>query len=223
VGAVLVSRAVVVYGMTWLVHSLSSHVHVPLNWRHVLFWGGLRGAIGLALALSLPFNLPQRDLLEVMTFGVILFTLLGQGTTIQFLLNRLGLTERPDYVVDREKRLGKLYATQAGISRLADLRHEGLLAGEVWAGLRDEYYETSQQLAEEMTNLFAEHPDLEREILLQARREALRAERGALSDALRQGLVSEDVYRELASDVDNRLEALALIHEVTAPSVESEE
>lgn len=38
-----------------------------------------------------------------------------------------------------------------------------------------------------MTELFARHPDLEREILLQARRKALQAERGALSDGLRQG------------------------------------
>jgi CPA1 family monovalent cation:H+ antiporter len=156
-------------------------------------------------------------LLEVMAFGVVLFTLLGQGTTIQFLLKRLGLAERPAHVVAREMRLGRLYATQAGLSRLADLRHDGLLAGDVWAGLRDEYYRTSEQLAAEMAQLFTEHADLEQEVLLEARREALRAERGALGDALRRGLITEDVYRELASDVDRRLEALALISEITTP------
>lgn len=218
VGAVLVSRAIVVYGLLWLPRLGGREVQVPLSWRHVFFWGGLRGAIGLALALSLPITLPQRDLLEVMAFGVVLFTLLGQGTTIQFLLKRLGLTERPEQIVAREMRLGRLYATQAGLHRLADLRHDGLLAGDVWAGLRDEYYRTSEQLAEEMSQLFAEHPDLEREVLLRARQEALRAERGALSDALRQGLISEDVYRELATEVDRRLEAVALISEATAPS-----
>jgi CPA1 family monovalent cation:H+ antiporter len=196
---------------------------MPLSWRHVLFWGGLRGAIGLALALSLPAQLAQRDLLEVMAFGVVLFTLMGQGTTIQFLLKRLGLAERPEHIVAREKRLGRLYAAQAGLHRLADLRHDGLLAGDVWAGLRDEYYQTSEQLTEEMIQLFAEHPDLEREVLLRARQEALRSERGALSDALRQGLISEDVYRELASDVDRRLEALVLISEATTASTVPEE
>ncbi|GAB4536453.1 MAG: Na+/H+ antiporter [Anaerolineae bacterium] len=223
VGAVLVARAIVVYGLLWLSRLGGSDVHVPLSWRHVLFWGGLRGAIGLALVLSLPASLPRRDLLQVMTFGVVLFTLLAQGTTIQFLLKRLGLTERPDHIVEREMQLGRLYAAQAGLSRLAELRQEGLLAGEVWAGLRDEYYETSNQLAEEMSELLARHPDLEREILLRARREALRAERGALSDALRQGLFSEDVYRQLATEIDRRLEALALISEATTPSVSSEE
>jgi CPA1 family monovalent cation:H+ antiporter len=223
VGAVLASRAIVVYGLLWLTRLASDKVHMPLSWRHVLFWGGLRGAIGLALALSLPAELAQRDLLEVMAFGVVLFTLMGQGTTIQFLLKRLGLAERPEHIVAREKRLGRLYAAQAGLHRLADLRHDGLLAGDVWAGLRDEYYRTSEQLTEEMIQLFAEHPDLEREVLLRARQEALRSERGALSDALRQGLISEDVYRELASDVDRRLEALALISEATTASTAPEE
>jgi len=222
VGAVLVARAIVVYGLLGLTRLGGREVHVSLSWRHVLFWGGLRGAVGLALALSLPANLPERDLLQVMTFGVVLFTLLAQGTTIQFLLKRLGLTERPEAIVARETQLGRLYAAQAGLSRLAELRRDGLLAGEVWAGLRDEYHQTSDQLAEEMTHLLAQHPDLEREILLRARREALRAERGALSDALRQGLISESVYRELAIDVDRRLEALALISEATAPSGPSE-
>jgi hypothetical protein len=52
---------------------------------------------------------------------------------------------------------------------------------------------------------------MEREMLLQARREALQAERGAMGDALRRGLISEDTYEELVNDVDNRLEALGMI------------
>jgi CPA1 family monovalent cation:H+ antiporter len=118
--------------------------------------------------------------------------------------------------------MGRLYAAQAGLSRLAELRRDGLLVGEVWTGLRDEYDQTSQNLAEEMVQLYAEHPDLEREVLLRARREALRAERGALGDALRQGLIADDVYRELVGDVDQRLEALALISEATTSPAEEE-
>ena len=222
VGAVLVSRAMIVYGLLWVTRLGRAAGHVSLSWQHVLFWGGLRGAIGLALALSLPATLPQRDLLEVMAFGVVLFTLLAQGTTMQFLLSWLGLTQQPEHVVAREMRLGRLYAAQAGLSRLVDLRREGLLAGEVWEGLREEYGHTSQQLGEEMTALFIEHPELERQVLLQARREALRAERGALGDAVRQGLISEHVYRELSTDVDRRLEAVALIGEATTPARDSE-
>jgi len=219
VGAVLVARASVVYGGLWLTRLGGSETYVPVKWRHVFFWGGLRGAISLVLALSLTTKGLSDDhlsKLQLMAFGVVLFTLLAQGTTIQFLLKRLGLAEPPEHMVAREMQLGRLYAAQAGMSRLADLRHDGLLVGEIWAGLRDEYRETSTRLSEEMIQLFAKYPDLEREVLLQARREALRAERGALGDALRQGLISEHVYRVLTTEVDRRLEALTLISEATA-------
>lgn len=224
VAAVLVARAIVVYGLLWLARLGGSEAHVPMKWRHVLFWGGLRGAIGLALALSLSTTpLPQRGLLQVMAFGVVLFTLLGQGTTIQFLLKRLGLSEQPEHTLAREMQLGRLYAAQAGLRRLETLRQDGLLVGEVWDGLRDEYLETSHRLSEQMAQLFDEYPDLEREVLLQARREALRAERGSLSDALRQGLISEHVYRKLTSEVDHHLEAVTLIRQATIDSVTPKE
>ncbi|MEO8072887.1 MAG: Na+/H+ antiporter, partial [Acidobacteriota bacterium] len=61
--AVLLSRALVVYGVTALAN-LSSN-KISLAYRHVLFWGGLRGAISLALALSLPLALAERELLRV--------------------------------------------------------------------------------------------------------------------------------------------------------------
>jgi len=211
VGAVLSSRGIVVYGLSWLAHIGGRTTHLPLSWRHVLFWGGLRGAISLALALSLPITLAQRELLQSMTFGVVLFTLLAQGTTIQFLLRRLGLTDQPEYEVARQMRLGRLFAARAGLHRLEELHRQGLLTDEMWIGLREDYRQAQQQMTEEMNRLFVEHAELEREMLVQARREALRAERSALSDALRRGLLTEDVYQKLSTDLDHRLEALNLI------------
>ncbi|MEE8391898.1 MAG: Na+/H+ antiporter [Anaerolineae bacterium] len=209
--AVLASRAVVVYGMSWLAHLGKGRSRMPLKWRHVLFWGGLRGAISLALALSLPLALPQRETLQSMTFGVVLFSLLAQGTTIQLLLKRLGLTERSPHRVAHEVRLGRLFATRAGLRQLERLHREGLLTDEIWGGLRDSYSQDQKLLVEEMNQLFFDHAELEREMLLQARREALQAERVALSDALRRGLLSDHVHEELTTDIDRRLEALNLI------------
>jgi CPA1 family monovalent cation:H+ antiporter len=219
--AVGVSRAVTIYGLAWLTNLRGRTL--PLAYRHTLFWGGLRGAICLALALSLPTGLPHSELLEVMAFGVVLFTLLAQGTTIQTLLKRLRLIERSPRILDRERRIGRLYAAQAGVRRLEDLYHDGLLSRDVWAGLRGEYERTSEQLAEEMAQMLSEHADLEQEILLQARREALRAERGALGDALRRGLISEEMYRELTNEVDRRLEALTFIQKSVASLSTTEE
>ncbi len=215
--AVLISRAVAVYGLMLLVRIFRSRAYLPLSWQHVLFWGGLRGAIGLALALSLPSNLQERSLLEVMAFGVVLFTLLAQGSTIQFLLKRLGLADRPPQIVAREKRLGRMFAVQAGLRHLSELHRDGLLNRDVWQAMRSEYDLTNDQLTEEMAQLFTEHADLERAVLLQTRRESLQAERGALGDALRRGVIAEEVYQELVTDVDRRLEAIDIISDWSMP------
>jgi CPA1 family monovalent cation:H+ antiporter len=211
VAAVLISRAMVVYGLSWLFSLGRDRIRIRLSWQHVLFWGGLRGAISLALALSLPATLAHRDVLLSMTFGVMLFTLMGQGTTIQFLLKRLGLIERPEHVVEHERHLGRRLAAQDGLRRLEQLRRGGVLMEEMWQGLRDDYIQIQSMLEEEVKRLFAEHAELEQESLLQARRESLLAERAALMDALRRGLLSDEVSEELRTDVDRRLEALALI------------
>jgi CPA1 family monovalent cation:H+ antiporter len=211
VAAVLVSRALVIYGLSGLVHLRGRGAHIPFHWRHVLFWGGLRGAISLALVLSLPVTLGQRDTLQAMTFGVVLFTILAQGTTIRNLLDRLGLSERSPHRVAREERVGRLFATQAGLRRLEQMHREGLLPDEMWAGLRDGYRHDQKQVEQEMSALFHEHAELEGEMLLQARRDALKAERGALWDALRRGLLSDRVFEALSTDIDYRLEALDLI------------
>jgi CPA1 family monovalent cation:H+ antiporter len=93
--AILVGRAIVVYALLGGASRLvlgrrSAHV-LPTAWLHVLFWGGLRGAVAIAMALSLPVDFPQRDLLQAMTFGIVLFTLLVQGTTIERLIERVGV------------------------------------------------------------------------------------------------------------------------------------
>jgi monovalent cation:H+ antiporter, CPA1 family len=67
--------------------------------QHALFWGGLRGALALALALALPDNLPQRDAVITLTFAMVAFSVFVQGLTITPLLRRLrllGNEERPD-------------------------------------------------------------------------------------------------------------------------------
>ena len=150
-----------------------------------------------------------------MTFGVVLFTLLAQGTTIQYLLERLHLTERSPHWVEREMKLGRLFATQAGFSRLERMHREGLLPDEMWIGLREGYREDQRQIAEDLTRLFREHAELEGEMLFQARREALRAERGALWDALRRDYLSDSVSEKLSEEIDFRLEALDLIYSET--------
>jgi monovalent cation:H+ antiporter, CPA1 family len=100
VAAILAGRAIVVYGLvgglTRAVSRLRARSTIgsppdptlPTSWLHVLFWAGLRGAVSVALALSLPADLPNRDLLQGTVFGIVLFTLIVQGTTSGWVVRR---------------------------------------------------------------------------------------------------------------------------------------
>jgi CPA1 family monovalent cation:H+ antiporter len=59
--------------------------------RAVLIWGGLRGALTITLALALPPEVPDRQLLVAMAFGVVLFTLVVQGVTLSLVVRHAGL------------------------------------------------------------------------------------------------------------------------------------
>src|SRR5258706_1242749 len=91
---IVVGRAVVVYlllgGTSRLIAGARRTASLPVGWLHVLFWAGLRGAVAVAMALSLPADLPERPLLQNITFGIVLFTLFVHGTTAELVVTRAG-------------------------------------------------------------------------------------------------------------------------------------
>ncbi len=218
IAAVLLSRAVVVYGLTALHGRLQPGREVPRPFRHVMFWGGLRGAISLALAFKLT---EQPDIfgprltadILVLTFGVVLFTLLAQATTLTPLLSRLGLTQQPARYETMQRQQALLLARQAGKSELDRLYEQGLLADEVWRAMSSvaaaDINDTSRQLLHHLHT----YSELKQEMVLEARAEMLKAERTAVGEAARRGVVSDEIAEELFREIDNRAAALALLRE----------
>lgn len=88
---VILGRAVAVYPLSALFRR--STLAISMAHQHVLVWGGLRGALALALVLGLPETLPRRAELIVTTLGVVVFSVIVQGLTFTPLLKRLGLLE----------------------------------------------------------------------------------------------------------------------------------
>ena len=92
IAAILLARAVSVYGVL-VFFAFFKNLKVPLSSQTVLVWGGLRGAVTLALALSLPTTLDYWWTVQSIAFGVVLFSLFVQAPTMSFLVNRLSLKE----------------------------------------------------------------------------------------------------------------------------------
>ena len=84
---VLLGRAATVYPLSLIFRA--SRLAIGRAEQHVLWWGGLRGALALALALALPDAIPMRDTIVIATFAVVGFSVVIQGLTMPWLLKRL--------------------------------------------------------------------------------------------------------------------------------------
>jgi CPA1 family monovalent cation:H+ antiporter len=202
--AVLGARAVVIYGLAWISRD------IPLNWQHVLFWGGLRGAISLALALGLPGALEGRAQLQVMAFGVVVFTLLVQGFSMGSLIRRMGLDRRSEAQIEYERRHARAVAVQSAYEHLEHMRSNGLISDHTWQTLSPILKEHSQSLVDSVKQVLAEDPRVEAEELDNARREALMAQRSTLANLLRNAVISDEIYGQLIGEVDAALASEAV-------------
>jgi CPA1 family monovalent cation:H+ antiporter len=202
--AVFIARIIVVYGLSWVVNRVSNPI--PLRWQHILTWGDLRGAVSLALVLSLTDALgPQRELLRVMAFGVVLFSLLVQGTTMAPLIKRLKIVTRSEAQIEYELHHARLTALRSADSRLDRLHNDGMLSSHTWEKLKRSVTGEASILAEKVRGMLLADPVLEAEELETGWRELLRAQRSSLFDLRHDGVISDDVFEQLSTEVDAQL------------------
>ncbi len=88
IGLVVLGRAAAIYPCCFLFRF--SSLRVTMKHQHILFWGGMRGAVALALALGLPPSLPQREIIVTISFAVVAFSVFAQGLTMTSLLRKMG-------------------------------------------------------------------------------------------------------------------------------------
>ncbi len=91
VAAVAIARAVSVYLFTPLTTYIFRLPKITLGERHIMWWGGLKGGLAIAVVLSIPDSLPEKQLLTELTLGVVLVSLLLNASTIRTLIHWLEL------------------------------------------------------------------------------------------------------------------------------------
>jgi CPA1 family monovalent cation:H+ antiporter len=198
--AVLVARAASIYGLSWI------GAGVPMRYKHVLYWGGLRGAISLALALSLPVSLgPQLELIRSMAFGVVLFTLLVQGLSMKPFITKMGLVQRSEAQAEYEALNARMVMTRTAHKQLENMYQDGILSNYVWNLISKPIEKRSLVLGAAAANTLKDHPDVERKELESAIREVLRTEKATLRSLLQDGKISEETFSTLVQEVDSAL------------------
>jgi Na+/H+ antiporter len=182
-------------------------------WRAVALigWTGMRGIVSLALALALPLTLPggapfpHRATVIVLSFAVILVTLLLQGLTLPGMIRALGLKD--DGADLREERAALTRASQAAIEHLAEIDRTSILHPLLLDRVRAPYEERLGRLTQEAR----EDPECrltegEAAAFRRLRGEALSAERKAVVELRNQGKISEEVLHRVQQALD--LEAM---------------
>lgn len=194
IAVVLVVRAVVVYLLRPVTNLIAPRV--PRTWAHVIFWSGLRGGVSIALALSIPFAVESRSLIIAMAFGYVLFSLVVQGLTAPVLLRRLGLSRVGKAQREFEEALAALAAAQASLAAINQVQRDYLLPPLSAETLRRRYTNAVLQYEQAIHQMVLRDPGLVDSSAGAIQREIEFHQRSALTNLLRRGAISEEVYME---------------------------
>jgi len=131
--AVLVGRVVSIIVLTPIISILDKQIEV--KWQSIFIWGGVRGALAMALALAIPKEYEYRDMILIMTFGVVGFSLIIQGLSIGKLLSLLRIGGKDKKLEKYEYEKGKLIALSKASQELELMYQEALISEQVYKTL----------------------------------------------------------------------------------------
>ena len=162
----------------------------------------------MVLALALPPDFPHRTQLVAMTFGVVLLSLIVQGLSMSWVLQRLGLAGSDLVSFALEQLKGDLRAADTGLAELARMRRDHAAPPDVLDGMQQRIEARRAGALEGLAQLHVTRTDLRRDEAIRAVRRVLLAEKAELMDAYSDGSVRSEVLDRLTADVDERIARL---------------
>lgn len=217
---ILIGRFVVIYGITALLN-LKITDKIPFNWQHIMFWGGLRGSLSMALALSLPMTLAGRTSIIVMVFGVVLFTLIVQGLSISRLIKWLGLVNINTSIFEYERLQGELLASDAALKELEVIYQRGEISKKVYEPIsqklvsdKDNYIDNIEQLQLNCDTIVEDQKVFINKYLIEVKRDTI-------TQLRRKGTITDNVYEELEARYNEEYEQVSFKHRTESTDLET--
>jgi monovalent cation/hydrogen antiporter len=177
---------------------------ISLRERVVVGWCGMRGAVSLGAALGAPLAMPGRPEMIVLTYAVILVTLVGQGLTLPWVIRALKLEPGREWSL--EEAIARLEAAQAALDRLDEIEAEGEADEEQLRRLRELYRRRFQTcmaiVGGDRGREALDEARARREKLTSLRLDVIDTERSALLRLRNEGRVSQDTVRFIERDLD---------------------
>jgi monovalent cation/hydrogen antiporter len=178
----------------------------PMANRVIVAWSGMRGAVSLAAALAIPLTtdagtpFPARDLIVFLTFTVILGTLVVQGLSLPLLIRMLKV--EPDRLDEKEDSKARIKSAEAALARLEELLEEDWVRQDTAERLRGLYNFRRDRFASRFDGESDGAIEEQSQSYQRLRRELLEAERAAIVNLRRDGVINDDAMRRLQRDLD---------------------
>jgi CPA1 family monovalent cation:H+ antiporter len=178
----------------------------PWQYPFLLSYTGVRGVVSLAAALAIPLTLangepfPQRELVQFVTFGVIIITLIGTGITLPPLVRWLGLADagHNEHELEREAELmARRLTAELARQKLEEIAHQRQLSDEQLSLIRSRYDSRLALLPRSHTDGI-ETAQLRADL----RMELIAEERLLIHQLLRRGKISDETRRRIERDLD---------------------
>ncbi|GCF06992.1 Na+/H+ antiporter [Dictyobacter arantiisoli] len=172
----------------------------------IIAWTGLRGSVALAAALALPLALrsgslfPERNLLIVITFGVILITLVGQGLALTPIIRLLKLNK--ETVFEQEMLLARRTAVKAALKRLQALKAEKTVTTEFIQRLQEYYEQRLHTITIYEDSEKREYLEERLQANSQFRREIINVERHAVITLRDHGQIDDEILHAIEHELD---------------------
>ncbi|MGB3199745.1 MAG: sodium:proton antiporter [Nodosilinea sp.] len=210
VAAYQIGRILTTYPLLYLLRFIDRPL--PLRWQHVLILGNIKGSLSMALALSLPPTLPGRSQVVALVFSTVLVSLVGQGLSLPVLVKRLRLSS-PSVTKQRIEALQlDLIAAKAAQQELTNLLQAGSLPKnlyeELFAAYQAQIAAADRDLRDFYNRRTLHSPIEDQNYLDGLRRRLYLAEKGAVNDALRKGLLSEETSQAYVKSLNEKLLSL---------------
>ena len=214
--AMLISRAIVIFTVVPLIGRMPGAEPIGMRFQSVMYWGGLRGAIALAIVLALP-PFDYKDTLISLVMGAVLFTLVVQGLSIEKLVKFLGLDalSLSDSLAKLE---GDKNARVEGLKRLNSLVSGGLFSQRISDNLREKSEQSLSELGAEIETLNSTMTKAEMARILAMR--CLAREKARFYELFSHGLINESAYRELEHTIAVQIDEVR--HRGLMPTVKTE-
>lgn len=202
IASVLIGRTVSILLLTPLIGKIDKRI--SFKWQAIFIWGGVRGALAMALALAIPKEYEYRDIILIMTFGVVGFSLIVQGLSIGSLLKLLKVGGRDKNLEEYELEKGKLIALNGAHQELEEMHKESLISTHVYH-LLTEYTTKDIDKAKDVIEDLATHPNVKDYEFKTSLKRLFLKQKDSVQESMKHGIISLQVGEKIINTINKEI------------------